>query len=136
MYFHQEVLQYISYAIMGISVLLFIIFSIYRGIRSSFSLMNAVDKESYTKENFQESIILSEGKWWQIFWNLVIVGIIAGLSISLIENLAGSIGFLGTDYSQVLDTPTDGSQDYLQALDQFTHFNIFPFISSVIGNVL
>ena len=131
-YLHQEVLRNISFGIMGISIILFIVFSISRGIRSSFSLMNAVDKQSYTKENFKESLALTDGKWWQIFWNIIVVSWIGGLVIGLLWNLAGSIGFLGTDFSLLSNLPKDGSQDYLHTLNQFSHFNIFSFIGSTL----
>jgi hypothetical protein len=135
-YFSQDIVRDIAIAIMIISALVFIVFAVYRGIRSTFSLVHAVDKQSFTKENFQNSLTITKWKWWNITWNIVLVSFIGGLATSLLGNLAGSIGFLWQDFSLLAELPQDGSKDYLTALKQFTEFNVFRFIGSTLKIIL
>ena len=44
--------KYIGGAIMVFSWVLFLVFALYRGIKSSFSLFSAVDRDTFTKNNF------------------------------------------------------------------------------------
>jgi membrane-anchored glycerophosphoryl diester phosphodiesterase (GDPDase) len=76
---------------MGISVIIFVVFSIYRGMRATFALSYAVEKESFTKENFKNALEMVDGKWWRVFWNFFLVGIIGGLITSLVTNLTNAI---------------------------------------------
>jgi hypothetical protein len=56
--------------LMSISIVVGIIFMIYRGLKVKFVIIAAVHKNNYSKENFEYSLKISEKKWWRIFWNL------------------------------------------------------------------
>jgi hypothetical protein len=51
---------------MIISLITFIIFSIYRGTKAMFALYSAVDKNKYSKINFLHSVKITNDNWWRI----------------------------------------------------------------------
>lgn len=78
--------------ITSIWLVLFFIFSIYRWVKSSFSIYSAIDKNSYTKENFNSSINITTNNWWRIVWNLMLIWFILSFSIGLIKSIIGGFG--------------------------------------------
>lgn len=69
----------LGWLLMLISVLIFIFFAVYRWIKTTFSLYSAIDKTQYTKENFKNSVNLTNNKWWRVLWNIFLVAIIVSL---------------------------------------------------------
>jgi len=49
---------------------------IYKKIKSSFIIFWAIDKNDYSKNNFNKSINITKWQWWRILWNLLLIGII------------------------------------------------------------
>ncbi len=62
-------------------------FMIYRGVKTKFSIISAVDKDSYTKQNFIFSIKLTNWNWWRIVGNFILISIILSLLIGIISSL-------------------------------------------------
>ena len=73
--------------IMLFSVLLFIIFLVYRWTRVTFALYSATDKNSFDKKDFNYSIKITKNIWWRVFWNIFLLWLIVSIWISSIEYL-------------------------------------------------
>ncbi|MDP2091325.1 MAG: hypothetical protein Q8K30_07055 [Candidatus Gracilibacteria bacterium] len=86
-----ENLKIIGGVFMGISVVLFLAYSIYRGYRASFSIYSAVDNDSFTKDDFIKTLSFTDNKWWRIFGNFLLLGLIIGLLTSLIGGIFSAI---------------------------------------------
>jgi hypothetical protein len=55
---------------------LFIIFYIYRWFKATFALYSAVDKNDYTKINFDNSVNVTNNNWWRIVWNFLLLSLL------------------------------------------------------------
>lgn len=78
------------YNFIAIGFLLLLCFSIYIAYRSNktvFSIVSAVEKNSFEKENFNISISITKWNWWRILWNFILVW----LMISIISWIMNSI---------------------------------------------
>ncbi len=73
--------------LMWVWAFLFVIFAIYRWIRASFALYNAISYDDYTKTNFNNAINLTKNNWWRILWNSLLVWIIISLLSWVITNI-------------------------------------------------
>jgi hypothetical protein len=51
---------------MSLSFVLFLVFSIYRGLKASFVLYSAVSNEKFTQEDFDKSIKTTDNQLWRI----------------------------------------------------------------------
>lgn len=130
-----EIFTIIWGSLMAISVCIGIYFLIYRGTKSMFGLVGAVDSQLFTKENFQRSLSLSDGKWWRVFWNILGVTFLWGLLVWLIGGIWESLTFFGNDWTNVLQEQSD-QQELMQVLDSFSRFDIFFFLNSVLQTSL
>lgn len=84
----SELIWYIAVYIFSLSILFFTIIVIYRWFRSVFSIYSAIDKNEYTKENFDFSISITKSKIWRIFWNFLLIWLIVGFLSSILEWIA------------------------------------------------
>jgi hypothetical protein len=62
-----------------VSFLLLITFSIYRWFKATFGLYSAVDKNDYTKTNFDNSVNVTDNNWWRIVWNFLLLSILISI---------------------------------------------------------
>lgn len=67
------------------------ILAFYRSIRATFFLVSAIDKESYSKENFVYATTPSQWNIWRIFWNFLLLSIIIWLVSSIFWSIASGI---------------------------------------------
>ncbi len=67
------------------STILFLFFAIYRWQRTSFALASAVNENSFSKPNFEDSLKITKSNWWRIFWNFILIGFILSLIVWLIN---------------------------------------------------
>jgi len=67
--------------------ILLIIFSVYRWIKSTFSIFSAVDKNEYTKENFKKSVEVTDNNWWRIVWNFFLIWILISIIWWIINSI-------------------------------------------------
>lgn len=130
-----EVFTIIWWSLMWISVILALFFFIYRGTKSTFALVSAIDKDEFTKDNFSCSVSLTDNKWWRIFWNIFGVAFLWWLLISLIGGIGESLAFFGNDWSRVSQIETQ-QQELLYALESLAQFNIFYLLNSIFQTTL
>lgn len=90
-------------AIIVLSLIIFIIFAIYRWLKSTFSLYSAVNDDSFTKENFTFSIKITDYNWMRIFWNFLLIWIIISIISSIISWIIWSLIFFGNGWSSIID---------------------------------
>jgi hypothetical protein len=70
---NSDELRYISIWLMILSFIIFIIFSIYRGLKTTFVIYSATSQESFTQENFNLNIKITNNNLLRILWNLLLV---------------------------------------------------------------
>lgn len=88
---HFEKEQIYSYIWIWLLVFfLFLFYVIYRSNRTVFALISAIKSNDYSKENFKTSVLLTKGRWWRVFGNFFVVGLIIGLLSSVISWLIPS----------------------------------------------
>ena len=85
-------------------VILLMIFGITRWIKTIFSLYSAVDKNEFTKENFNFSVSTTNNNWWRIVWNFILIWIIISLISSSFSQIIWIIWLIGskTNFSDIL----------------------------------
>ena len=66
-------MQILWWFIIWFSSIYFIISIIYRWLKSKFAIYSAVDKNEFTKNNFEKSLKFTKNNWWRILWNLLVV---------------------------------------------------------------
>lgn len=126
-------LSALGWLVMWIWWLIFIVFSIYRWLKASFSLSSAIDSDSYTKDNFNFSIWLTDNKFLRILWNYILFAIIVWLIwfIYWIISLFLNISWVNFDSINTLN------DFYLLAWEfSFTTQVISWFISSILNTSL
>ena len=92
----NNILLMIWWALTWISGILFIAFSIYRGIKSVFAMFSAVDNDQFTKANFLESVKITDNNWWRIVWNLLVIWILVWVIMMVLSILLSSLMFSET----------------------------------------
>ena len=117
-----EIGKYIGWAIMVFSWVLFFIFALYRGIRASFPLFSAVDRDIFTKNNFLYSVSITNGNWLRVLWNFILVWFIIWLSTSFIS------GTIWVFIPSSIDFDSIKSIDNLKSI--WDSFSIVPYIIS------
>ena len=143
MIIHNEILQLVWGVGMGVSAVYAAIQSIYRWIKTSFCISNAVYHDDYTKENFEKSIRITDKNWWRILGNLMLVGIIGGLLMWLITNLIWSLSFASTDFGGIQDAllwlwqdETINESSLQDILGQFQGNGMLSLITDIISQIL
>lgn len=96
-------LKQIGLILMWVSVFIFIIFAIYRWIKTSFSIYLATDKDCFTKEKFNNSLEITNEKWWRILWNFLLIGLLVSLVTSIIWWIIWIISFVGWGWISLLE---------------------------------
>ncbi len=78
--------------------------ALYRSLQSCFFLVSAIDKDNFSRDNFQESVSVTKGKWWRVFWNFLLAWIIIGLCTSIFSGVLGIVWFAWWDGSSKLES--------------------------------
>ncbi len=68
-----------------------LIFLFYRGLKTSFSVVDSIDTDNYTKENFDKKLSLTNGKLWRVIGNYFVYGILVGIIMWVVGMITGSI---------------------------------------------
>lgn len=66
------------------SAVLALVFSIYRWLRSTFSIYNAIESDEFTMINFEKSLVITKWKCLEIFWNLFAIWFIVWIISAII----------------------------------------------------
>lgn len=77
-------LESIAILLIILSLVLFLSFAIYRGLKTTFSIFYAVDKQSFTDDNFNKSVKITDDNWWRIWWNFIVVWFVVGFIWSIL----------------------------------------------------
>ena len=95
-----EIFKEIWLYTLGWWILFLLFFMIYRWVKTKFSLVSAIDKNSYTKENFFSSVELTKWNWWRIVGNFVFVSIVLSILFWIITSI---FSFFKTSIFDVID---------------------------------
>jgi len=102
-YFYKDIyiLKEIWLIIIILWIIWFIISSIYRWVKVNFSINSAVDKNDFSKENFINSIYITNNNWWRIVWNYFVIWLIISLASWVFSWLLWFSFFNSIDYSSI-----------------------------------
>lgn len=119
-----DIFKYTWGVIMVISSLLFIIFSIYKWMKSTFSIYSAIDSDEYTISNFNKSVKITDKKWWRIVWNIFLIWIIVWLLSWIASNFFSIFFSNSSNIWNIFNEFND--KDLLKSfLSNFSFFNYF-----------
>lgn len=90
------------WAISIFALVLFIFFAIYRWIKASFYMSSAIDKNEFTKDNFNFSVKVTNNNWWRIFWNFLLIWIIISMISSILYQIIW-LNWSSFDYSSLMN---------------------------------
>lgn len=122
------------------SILFSLYFIAYRWNKSRFALFSAVEKDDFTENNFNESIKITENKWWRIFWNLLLLWFILSTLKSIISWIIWSVFFWLSGWWSLISEWISAFQKWLEpeVLTKLLedHINNIPFIYSFLSKLL
>lgn len=127
-----DTLGVIGGSLMVISFFVFLIFMIYRWIRAYFSIVSAVDKDTYDKENFDFALKVTYDNWWRVAWNFLLVWVIIMFVSSIISFIPGMIGAIWSNMSSYSEEMSN-IDELLVELESLWSFNIFKTISQLLS---
>lgn len=142
MLWNNEMMQNTWMILMWLSSIYALIQGIYRWLKTSFALPSAIYNKNYEKNNFHLSVNITDGKWWRILWNYLLVGIIWWLMIGLISGLIESFGALGSNYGDIFSSLSQEKENFnieesMQVMLKSTlEFSVFAFIASILNTIL
>ena len=97
----QEKLKQVWWILMIVWWILFVVFLLYRWIKASFSIYSAVNHDSFKKDDFLNSINITNNNWWRIVWNFFLMGLIILLVSWLIWWLFKIFSYNWIDYTSI-----------------------------------
>lgn len=65
---------WIGFLILG--WIIFLLFFVYRWVKTKFSIYSAIDNDTFTKDDFSESLKITDNNWRRIVWNLFLIWLI------------------------------------------------------------
>ena len=139
MQYNQEIFTTIGWAIAWFSLLLFLVFSIYRWTKSAFWIHSAVGHNNYSLENFKQSVSITKNKVWRIIWNLMLIWFIWWLVVWMIQWVVDSFGssfgiWAETFFSNINSKNENPQEDIRLALSEI--INSYSPVANIITNIL
>ena len=136
---NYEYLQKFWWALMNLSLIIFIWFSVYRWTKATFAIYSAVDKDSFTKNNFNNSIKITDNNWWRILGNIMLIWIMLSWIASLVSWFVWSILFFSSWWSSLIEEiivwfnghNINSLKDLLN-----TYFNNYSIFTEILSNTL
>lgn len=112
--------------------ILFIVFSIYRWLKSTFPIYSAVNNDSFTKEDFSNAINITHNNWWRILWNFILIWLIITLVSWLISWLLWIFSYSSLDFSSVTSL-----QDFTEIASNFSVVweSLSWFVNTIISTI-
>jgi hypothetical protein len=116
--------------LMIISLIIFIFFTIYRWIKTRFSLISAVTYDEFDKNNFLNSIKITNNNWWRIVWNILLIWIIVSIISWIISSIFSIFIFsISFDFS-IMDEIMNWLNNWNLNINDIINKLINAFISS------
>lgn len=112
--------------------ILFIVFSIYRGLKSTFPIYSAVNNDSFTKEDFSNAINITHNNWWRILWNFILIWLTITIVSWLISWLLWIFSYSSLDFSSVTSL-----QDFTEIASNFSVVweSLSWFVNTIISTI-
>ncbi|MDQ7009192.1 MAG: hypothetical protein Q9M94_02780 [Candidatus Gracilibacteria bacterium] len=133
-------LELIGGIISVFSLILFIFFSVYRGIKSKFAMNSAIDKNEFIKEHFDFSIEITKTQWWRILGNFLLIGIIISLVSGVFNSIVGLFGgSFDFNINSVLELKENPDPEKIISLVNSTIESYSPitnFIKNTLDNII
>ncbi len=79
------------------AICLWVIYGVYRWLRSTFRLYAAIKEENFTKQSFLTWLDETKGKLWRIFWNFVLVGLLTWIATGIFWVIINTVTWVNTD---------------------------------------
>lgn len=96
-----DVLQYIWGLLMILWWWLFLIFALYRWVKAHFALYSAVNHDSFKKDDFLNSVIITDSNWFRIVWNYLLIWLIVSLISWIIWWLFKIFSYSWIDFTSI-----------------------------------
>ncbi len=134
---HPSLYSIIWGLLIFVSIVIFIYFWIYRGLRSKFAIFSAVDESAFTKANFENNLLITKWKTFRIFWNFLLLGILIWLVSSLFSSFGSSIDwyFIWNSWVSLVAMLDSGKIDS-ETIKIFIARLFFPSFSMIISILL
>lgn len=135
MFIQNDMLIHIALAGMWISGFYAIIQGLYRWLKTTFSIINAMYQNDFEKESFKNTLKITDNNWWRILWNLMLVWLIWGLIVGLMSGILNSLSFINSDITDMISSENTefNTQEILWNLQSF---NAMSFIIKSIEQIL
>lgn len=126
-----NVLWITGFWLMVFSTILFLVFFIYRWVKTTFSIHSAVDKDCFDKSNFDFSLLVTKNKWWKILWNILLLGLIIWWIWSFVSSI---ITIFFSSYFDLFLLSIKSEEHLKSFLDSFSIFS-YTF-SSILNEII
>ncbi len=132
------ILMAIGWILSWVAVFVFLIFSIYRWIKSTFAIYHAIEMWQYTKWNFEKSIGLTKNNWWRIVWNFALFTCIMIVFWAVVGFISWLLWFVGPSLDMWdLSDPNSLRPEQLAAIkDSLWSINLSIILSWIINAVI
>lgn len=115
--------------------MLFVIFALYRWIKTSFSIISAVDNDSFTKEDFKKSVYITNNNYLRIIWNILIVSFLVSTVSSILNTFTSFLSYDNSfDFSSIKDFKVEDIKNILSNYSIFWEILKW-FFSSIITTI-
>ncbi len=104
-----------------------LIFVIYRGLKTTFSVYDAIDTDTYTKENFDKKLALTDGKLLRVFGNFIVYGILVSIIMWLVGMIVGGIWYANPSITDI------NFQDLTSFIAYTQSYN---FLGGLVGDIV
>jgi len=125
-----------SFYIVWIWALILAISSIVRWLKSTFALYWAIDKEEYTKENFNSTINVTKNNWWRIWWNLFLLWFIISLASWIFSGIIWVISWIWSGFSVSDLASIKRPEDVTALMENIGNTTIFSLIWDTLNLVI
>ena len=118
-----------------VAIFMFMVYSIYRWIKATFAIYNAIEKEEYTKINFDESIKYTTNNWWRIAGNIILFALLMIFVGGIIWYVTSFlwIRWPQIDMSQFADPENLSAEDLRMVSDTLSQVTIGGVIAWIIN---
>lgn len=119
------------------SSFLFLIFVIYRWVKSLFALYSATNDDDFTKSNFDNSVKITDNNWLRIIWNFILVWIVVRIFSYIIGIFLTLLPFSSFWIQSFLDPEVLNSDFLSKIIDDFsvTSHTVSSFLLTILNTI-